>query len=202
MKNKIINYIFFPIYKGIVKQLKVDFITDDLVRLGKNNDGGYVVLKSSLKKYENLLSFGIAEDISFEKKFQEYNGCSINCFDPSIDGLPELMHKTTFFKLGIDSRNYGDYINLEKVLELSEINKDSKVFMKMDIEGFEWNIFEDNESFNLLKDFEQVVIELHMKYLLGKTKYFLPIALIKRFYILKKLRKHFYFYISNYYFYL
>ena len=197
MLNKFINYVLSPLYRAIVKQLNTDYITDNLIRLGKKNDGGYVVLKSSLNQYDQLLSFGIAGDISFEKTFQEKNNCHVNCFDPSIDSLPEDLKDSTFFKLGIDSRTHDEYINLEKALKLSKIKLESKIFMKMDIEGFEWKILEDSGSFDLLKNFDQIVIELHIKYLIGKSKFWLPLELIKRYIILKRLRKHFYFYNIN-----
>jgi hypothetical protein len=197
MLKKFFNLIFSPIYRSIVQQLRVDYYTHDLIRLGKPNDGGYVVLKSSLDKYSNLISFGIAGDVSFEKDFQLHSDCNITCFDPSIDGLPEIVKSTTFFKLGIDSHNHGEYVNLKKALELSKLKTESKIFMKMDIEGFEWKVLGDLNSFDLLKNIDQIVIELHIKYLLGKSKFWLPIELIKRYFILKKLKKYFYFYNIN-----
>jgi hypothetical protein len=197
MIKRIFNYLFSPIYKAIVLELGINYFTDDLVRLGKENDGGYVVLKSSLTNYKNLISFGIAGDISFEKDFQKFNLCKIFCFDPSIEKLPEEIPNTCFFKLGIDSSNYLNYVNLEKVLQLSGIDKNNKIFMKMDIEGYEWNILNDKSSFEILKNFDQIVIELHLKYLLGKSKYWMPFELIKRLLILKKLKKHFNFFNIN-----
>ena len=37
-----------------------------LIRLGNNNDGGYVVEENSIKNSEILLSFGLSDDWSFE----------------------------------------------------------------------------------------------------------------------------------------
>ena len=34
----------------------------DLVRVGKDNDGGYLICKTSLKESEYLLSFGISDE--------------------------------------------------------------------------------------------------------------------------------------------
>lgn len=197
MIKRIFNYLFSPIYKAIVLELGINYFTDDLVRLGKENDGGYVVLKSSLTNYKNLISFGIAGDISFEKDFQKINNCNVFCFDPSIDSLPEEIPNTYFFKLGIDSSINQNYVNIEKVMQLSGIDRSCKIFMKMDIEGYEWNILNDKSSFEIIKNFDQIVIELHLKYLLGKSKYLMPLELIKRLLILKKLKKHFNFFNIN-----
>ncbi len=43
----------------------------DLVRVGKDNDGGYLICKKSLKETEYLLSFGISDDFSFEENLKE-----------------------------------------------------------------------------------------------------------------------------------
>ena len=41
----------------------------DLIRLGKDNDGGYLVDKNSIYRSDFLLSFGISNDCSFEDDF-------------------------------------------------------------------------------------------------------------------------------------
>ena len=42
----------------------------DLIRLGRNNDGGYLVEKNSIKNSKTLISFGIGNDWSFEAHFK------------------------------------------------------------------------------------------------------------------------------------
>ena len=44
----------------------------ELLRFGKNNDGGYLIEQESLKKANSLLSFGMGYDWSFEKDFFNY----------------------------------------------------------------------------------------------------------------------------------
>lgn len=41
----------------------------DLVRLGKNFDGGYIVEKNSINESEILLSFGLSDDWTFEEAY-------------------------------------------------------------------------------------------------------------------------------------
>ena len=56
----------------------------NLVRLGKNNDGGYLVEKNSLLNSESLVSFGINLDWSFEKDFFKLKKFLINCYEHTI----------------------------------------------------------------------------------------------------------------------
>ena len=46
---------------------------DDLQRIGKPNDGGYVVRKQDIIDTEHLISLGISFDWSFEKEFYKKN---------------------------------------------------------------------------------------------------------------------------------
>ena len=54
------NFIHLPYF------FKPNYKTD-LLRLGKENDGGYCVPKESLKDTSILYSFGLGEDWSFEE---------------------------------------------------------------------------------------------------------------------------------------
>ena len=46
----------------------------DLIRLGKDFDGGYLVGENSVRGADYLISFGINEDWSFEKDFKSRKG--------------------------------------------------------------------------------------------------------------------------------
>lgn len=47
--------------------------TDDLLRVGKDNDGGYLVSLEDITKSDLLISIGISFDWSFEKRFKAIN---------------------------------------------------------------------------------------------------------------------------------
>ena len=42
-----------------------------LIRLGSNNDGGYLIGNQTINDTKTLVSFGILDDCSFEKDFKE-----------------------------------------------------------------------------------------------------------------------------------
>ena len=56
-----------------------------LIRLGKKNDGGYLVESNSLYKSECLISFGISTNWDFEKDFLNKNKIDLIAFDGSIN---------------------------------------------------------------------------------------------------------------------
>ena len=64
---------FFPKYKT------------ELIRLGKDNDGGYLVPIKSIECTKNLYSFGLDDDFSFEKDFSKKQNINIYCYDHSVD---------------------------------------------------------------------------------------------------------------------
>jgi hypothetical protein len=57
---------------------------NDLVRLGRDHDGGYVVSKRQIEKTDILLSFGINDDWSFEADFERQKPVEIYAYDYSV----------------------------------------------------------------------------------------------------------------------
>ncbi len=57
----------------------------DLIRIGKDNDGGYLISKKDLLKSDFLLSLGIYDDWSFEKDFIKKNKIPLHAYDASLN---------------------------------------------------------------------------------------------------------------------
>jgi hypothetical protein len=71
----------------------------DLVRIGKNGDGGYVLSQIQVDKTEMLLSFGISDDWSFEMDFsQKKQNLILYAYDYSVsaNALRKIMIKRIF----------------------------------------------------------------------------------------------------------
>ena len=93
----------------------------ELIRLGKNNDGGYLIEKKSAENTKNLISFGLGDDWSFEKDFKKFNKeINISCYDHTINKnywLVYLWHnvgRLIFFKITLKKflnqiKKYFDY---------------------------------------------------------------------------------------------
>ena len=57
----------------------------ELIRLGKENDGGYSVPNKSLGKTKNVFGFGLGDDWSFEEEFKKLSEAKVICFDRSVN---------------------------------------------------------------------------------------------------------------------
>lgn len=80
--------------------------TNNLIRLGPNEDGGYVVNKSAIINADMLISFGLGSEFRFEKNFRMFNNARIICYDHSVNYIFWIKFfcitfKQFFFQLNI-----------------------------------------------------------------------------------------------------
>jgi hypothetical protein len=125
-------------------------------RLGKDNDGGYIIAEIPNIKYTTLLAGGIDNDISFEEDFlKKYAVDNAYAFDGTINKLPKENTQITFIKKNIGFSNDNENTNLHNIIDVNEC-----IFVKMDIEGGEipWIKSLNDQQMN---KFEQIVIEFH-----------------------------------------
>lgn len=160
----------------------------NLIRLGNNYDGGYLIPKTIIKKTKLLLSFGLGTDWSFEKNFKDINkNLKINCYDHTINrkfwyeytivaifffikNFKNFNDIFTFFKYRkffsqINVRHIQKKIVLKKFnsidISINEIVKsfrNKRLFLKIDIEGDEYRIIDKLKSFKKMTGF---IIEFH-----------------------------------------
>jgi hypothetical protein len=156
---------------------------DDLVRVGRAFDGGYVISEALLRRSSGLLSFGINDDWSFEADFCRRTGVGCYGFDFSIHetmfrkrgwqylrfffgdilkrrtfgwsriavaweqfrlhrSFRRFFRKNVFRPYGIDSSAHDVFKTLDGFLDEFLAGK-KDIFLKIDIEGFEYSIVED-----------------------------------------------------------
>jgi hypothetical protein len=131
---------------------------DKKIRLGSTRDNGYVIgLIDS--EYDCYISAKISEDDSFTVGFlNKYNIDINNCyaFDGTINELPlDIKNNIQFVKKNIGPVNNEQTTNLNDILENYK-----NIFLKMDIEGCEWEWLNQITETHL-KNISQLVIELH-----------------------------------------
>lgn len=128
-------------------------IPNKLIRLGPKQDGGYIIADGL--DYNLFISCGIANDIRFEEAFLNIYKIKCIAFDGTIKTFPSHKNNIEWIQKNID------FFNTEKTTNLKEYIKDNNnIFLKMDIEGSEFNWL-DSMTENELQKFNQIVIEVH-----------------------------------------
>lgn len=132
-----------------------------LVRMGNRQDGGYLML-NEFADTKIAYSFGICDDVSWDKAMAEC-GFQVYMYDHTISKLPEQNAKFHWKKnglAGIYNTKCPELKTLPMFLEENGHTQQQHMILKMDIEGYEWEVFAQARS-ELLNRFSQIVLELH-----------------------------------------
>jgi len=125
-------------------------------RVGKDNDGGYVIIDAPIK-YDFLIGAGISNDTSFEDHFLSlYPDLECHGFDGTIRKNPSNNPRFTWIPKNIGSGPNEDDL-------ISYLEKYSNIFLKMDIEGHEI-AWVENLTEKHLDSLAQIVIEFHFPF--------------------------------------
>lgn len=159
----------------------------DLIRIGNDGDGGYLVERNSHNKTNFLIGLGINDDWSFEKNFNKPfigvdNQLSLKFLFKrllsslvkfyTINGLKKtllyfkkffyyLNNKKNFINAFVSNYNSKDnsIISLEWIINNYCKKNIKSIFLKMDIEGSEYRLLKEIIKYQDL--FTGIVIEFH-----------------------------------------
>jgi hypothetical protein len=127
------------------------------VRVGAARDGGYVM--AQLESGSDLLSFGIANDVRFEKEMaMKKHRCFM--YDHTIDILPDRHDNFNFFRRGICGVGQQTHELLTLEDNMRTLNLSERLLLKIDVEGAEWGVFSTVPD-EILCRFDQIVGEFH-----------------------------------------
>jgi hypothetical protein len=134
----------------------------DLIRIGTLGDGGYFLIDDFDKNSDLVFSIGIGEEFSFDEEISK-KVKKVIMVDGSIpDFVPTSSNMIMIHKhLGLVKNDF--FTSLTNLM--SSIQETSYI-LKLDIEGDEWDILEQMQSFEIIK-FKQIIIEFH-----GLTSFF------------------------------
>ena len=169
------------------KKKLAPLIFADLIRIGNDFDGGYVLPSCSIEGVNTLISFGVGSNWTFESCIEKLlptikiygfdhtvslsyffrksiNGIikSIIKFNFSRHFLPRLNHLLCYIRFWIISKHIHIQIEVtkENVFEIvKDYSGESNFGVKIDIEGKEFEILP--EVFESLKKANFILIEFH-----------------------------------------
>lgn len=134
-------------------------VTCGKVRIGGPNDGGYV-MANDFKGNTLCYSIGVGPQVFWDQEMAKRN-MEIYQYDHTVELAPSDHPKFHFHKIGIAADlSDPEMITLERMLEDNGHSDESSMLLKIDIEGFEWDVF-DRMSSNILSKFDQIVVEFH-----------------------------------------
>lgn len=161
----------------------------ELVRIGREFDGGYLVPMESVKSADHVISFGVGMDLSFEAHLKEINkNLNFEIFDhtvsePDIKKMIKVAIKALLFRDSSLIKNYKKFKKQYRFLLGDSSHFKNRItenpwfpydvaardifsnysalscILKIDIEGAEYRILNDVKN-NITK-FQLVVIEFH-----------------------------------------
>lgn len=130
----------------------------NLIRIGNDNDGGYVMIDDLHGGV--AYSIGIGDDVSWDFAMSKY-GYEVYMYDHTIEDIPKRNKLFHFKKQGITG---SDETHMQKklttFLENNHHGEIDNMILKMDIEGAEWGVFE-TVSEKVLNHFSQIIVEFH-----------------------------------------
>jgi hypothetical protein len=129
----------------------------NLIRIGSNNDGGYLV-PNILDKISYCYSLGIGKNVSFENDLYK-KGISSFGADGNINKLPENIKNYNFINKNIGLIDDDKNLRFETMVN-SNTPDDNSLIAQIDIEGEEYSLLMDT-PLKILEKFKVIIIEFH-----------------------------------------
>ncbi|XP_077869511.1 putative methyltransferase-like protein 24 [Saccoglossus kowalevskii] len=155
----------------------VQYLCNDSRRMGNIKDGGWNVCMDVNIQPNKCIAYGVGvgHDWSFDNAMGEY-GCNVYTFDPTID---EETHKHAervwFYNIGLCDKDDDNVTSksgrgartwicrtLKSIKTMLDHEQEVIDVLKIDIEAHEMHVFPEILQSGILKDFKQILFELHI----------------------------------------
>ena len=160
----------------------------DLVRIGRDYDGGYLFSQSDIESTDLLIGLGICDDWSFEEEFLSQKKVSLYAYDARVNGkyffkqliksvcrIDNLKVFVHWLKVFVKYKKFFSQSNVHHIEKFVGLNSESKnyctfidilnetnsknIFLKVDVEGSEYRFLNDIVANE--ERLSGIVIELH-----------------------------------------
>lgn len=108
------------------------------IRVGGENDGGYVMVNHGLDD-TTVYNFGIGQEVTWDQAMAS-RGNKIYQFDHTIDQPPPIVGATVFQRIGLASATTEMFVSLWDALTANGDQDRNDLVLNIDIEGGEWDI--------------------------------------------------------------
>jgi hypothetical protein len=125
------------------------------IRIGHDEDGGYVVL-DDFARVGYALSFGVGQEVSWDLDLAN-RGIHVHQFDHTIDREPSAHEYIHFHRKKLAAMHQG---NDEDLRSAQRYGDHSMCIIKIDIEGDEWVVLESVKAGDFSK-VTQLICEFH-----------------------------------------
>ena len=153
--------------KELIRSIRPVKTKFDLIRVGGNEDGGYLV-PDDLKGINICFSPGVDVTATFEKDLVS-RGIMSHLADASVSNAPDDLKALSFTKKYLGAVDQDDFMTLERWVK-KEAPLLGDLILQMDIEGAEYTTIIATPT-DILKRFRIIVIEVH-----DVSQWFSPIA--------------------------
>ncbi len=144
---------------GLLQTWRVEGV--DLVRVGGDLDGGYVMLDTLRPPTVTAgYGFGVGHDVSWDVAVAD-RGIDLVLYDHTVRGLPQPVPRARFVRQGIrGAEPVAGCRTLAEVVADNGHGGRRDLVLKMDIEGAEWPVLAEASS-GTLEQFSQIAVEFH-----------------------------------------
>ncbi len=128
------------------------------IRLGPEEDGGYVFSDEIFQKCGSLFTYGVGRDIRFENDFTTRYKKPVFLFDHTI-GIPSQQLSDTLFFMN-EGLGFNEHCSCV-ISHYERLNVKGSIVLKIDTEGAEYDYFEKADLEKLASFTDGMLLEVH-----------------------------------------
>jgi hypothetical protein len=144
--------------RQFIRQLVPVDIGIELIRVGPDGDGGYLV-PDDLIGLCGCISPGVSNEVRFDLEIA-HMGIPVFMADASVKGPPENHELFHFYPKFLDVVDDAENMRLEALVDEAFQHVDGDLILQMDIEGAEYRVLLD-ASDEVLLSFRIILLECH-----------------------------------------
>jgi hypothetical protein len=169
-RTGLIDFNFVRNFASLIELLSPYQTKLELVRLGRESDGGYVVAQLPIKDLKfQAITLGVGDEITADQTLLS-QGYTIFAVDGTVDNPLQEDIKFHFHKsnIGYKVNTYPTEITYEKLLHQNDLDASVDLLM-IDIEGSEYQLL--SKELEKISKARQIVVEFHGLELLGDNDF-------------------------------